>query len=153
MSPRGRIDTENIGVKLIMLLYGWTPIPGEGPFGKGPGVGSWRSSEPAGGTGQTEKGWAEGRLQGGGHRKWDAQQRGGGYHSTESGALRGARRQNKRRANRRDSSIFLSNLKIVDGASCRAILVGLKRASRDDQPGHLQTQQWLTKEVIPGRGV
>ena len=32
---------------------GWTPIPGEGPSGKDPGVGSGRSSEPAGGAGQT----------------------------------------------------------------------------------------------------
>ena len=43
--------------------FGWTPIPGEGPLGKGPGVGSGRSSGPAGGTGQTGIGWAKGRLQ------------------------------------------------------------------------------------------
>ena len=32
---------------------GWTPIPGKGPLGKGPGVGSGRPSEPAGGTRRT----------------------------------------------------------------------------------------------------
>ena len=80
--------------------------PRGGPLGKGPGVSSGRSSEPAGGTGQTEKGGAEGRLQGGDHRQRNAQQRERVYHSTESGVLWDARRRNQRRANRGDSSIF-----------------------------------------------
>ena len=40
--------------------------PRGGPLGRGPGVSSGRSPEPAGGTEQTGKGRAEGRPQGGG---------------------------------------------------------------------------------------
>ena len=85
-------------------MSGWTPISGEGPFGKGTGVDSGRSSEPAGGKGQTGKGLAKWRLQGGGHGQWDAQQRERVYRSTESGVLWGAGRRNQRWADRRDNN-------------------------------------------------
>ena len=79
-------------------MQSWTLIPGEGPFGRGPGVSSGRSPEPAGGTEQTGKGRAEGRPQ-------------GGPQTTECTATgKGVpqyRRRNQRRATGGTATIFL----------------------------------------------
>ena len=66
VSRRGRINGRSLHSPLKLSMLRWTPIPGEGPLGKGPGVGSGRSSEPAGGTGQTgKKGGRKGAYRGG----------------------------------------------------------------------------------------
>ena len=107
VSRRGRINGRSLHSPLKLSMLRWTPIPGEGPLGKGPGVGSGRSSEPAGGTGQTGKGVGERAPTGGDHGQGGAQQRERDYHSTDCGVLRGARSRNQRRADRGDNNNFL----------------------------------------------
>ena len=69
LSNHGSNLTKRLGA------HSWKPIPVEGPLGKGPGVGSGRSSEPARGTGQTGKRVGERAPTGKDHGQWGAQQR------------------------------------------------------------------------------
>ena len=75
---------------MFLTPLAWTPIPGEGPSGKGPWVGSGRSSEPAEGAERTgEKSGQKGTYRAGpramGRTATSA------YRRKKNGGVRGAR--------------------------------------------------------------